>query len=248
MATQVGPDRGRPSPEDGGTLAGHDALAVRLKDLARTLQQPEDLARTLQGIVLAAVQLIPGVDEASVSVVVGRRRVSSQAPSGPLAAAVDALQDELGQGPCLDAAYEHETVRVADLSTEPRWPLFTARALEAGAAGMLCFQLYVAGDDLGALNLYARVPDAFDDESEHVGLLFAAHAAIAFDAVREQAGLSRSVLTRQLIGQAQGILIERHKVTPDQAFVLLVQASQRSNTKLRDLAEALVATGAFPDR
>ena len=111
---------------------------------------------------------------------------------------------------------------------------------------MLCFQLYVEGDDLGALNLYSRVADAFDDESEHVGLLFAAHAAIAFEAVRERDGLSRSVLTRQLIGQAQGILMERHKVTQDQAFGLLVAASQRSNTKLRDVADALVATGALP--
>jgi ANTAR domain/GAF domain len=239
--------RGRPSSQDTGTADGQDELAVQFSRLARTLQQPDDPERTLEGIVQAAVQLIPGVDEASVSAVQGRRRVVSQAPTGELARDVDALQDELGQGPCLDAAYEHQTVRVADMATETRWPRFTERALQAGAAGMLSFQLYVEGDDLGALNLYSRRTGAFDDESEHVGLLFASHAAIAFDAARQQTGLARSVATRQLIGQAQGILMERHKITADRAFALLVQASQHRNHKLRDVADALVRSGQLPD-
>ena len=241
------PSRGAPSAQDTGTAADQDELAVQFSELARALQQSDDPHRTLEGIVQAAVQLIPGADEASISAVLGRQRVTSEAPSGELARAVDALQDELGQGPCLDAAYEHETVRVADMATDTRWPTFTKRALQAGAAGMLSFQLYVEGDNLGALNLYARTAGAFDDESEHVGLLFASHAAIAYAAVRQQAGLARSVATRQLIGQAQGILMERHKITADQAFALLVQASQHRNTKLRDIADALVNTGALPD-
>ena len=245
---QDGPStRGRPSPQDTGTATGRHELAVQFSEFARSLQKPDDPDRTLAGIVQAAVQLIPGADEASISVVVGRERVSSQAPSGELARAVDALQDELGQGPCLDAAYQHQTVRVADMAAETRWPRFTDRALQAGAAGMLSFQLYVEGDDLGALNLYSERAGAFDDESEHVGLLFASHAAVAYDAVRQQAGLARSVATRQLIGQAQGILMERHKVTADQAFGLLVRVSQHRNIKLRDIADALVSTGVLPD-
>ena len=239
--------RGEASAQDTGTSAAQDELAVSFSELARALQQPDDPDRTLQAIVQAAVQLIPGVDEASISAVLGRKRVTSQAPSGELARAVDALQDELGQGPCLDAVYEQETVRVADMATETRWPHFTERALQAGAAGMLSFQLYVEGDNLGALNLYARQAGAFDDESEHVGLLFASHAAVAYDAVRKQTGLARSVATRQLIGQAQGILMERHKITADQAFGLLVRASQRRNLKLRDVAAALVRSGELPD-
>ena len=179
--------------------------------------------------------------------VLGRKRVTSRAPSGELARAVDALQDELGQGPCLDAAYEHETVRVTDMAVEERWPRFAERAAALGATGMLSFQLYVEGDDLGALNLYGRTAGAFDDESEHIGLLFAAHAAVAYAAVRQQAGMVRNVATRQLIGQAQGILMERHRITADQAFALLVRASQQRNTKLRDVADALVDSGALPD-
>ena len=238
--------RGEPSAQDTGTAAGDDELAVQFSDLARSLEQSDDPHRTLQGIVRAAVQLIPGVDEASISAVMQRKQVSSEAPTGELARAVDALQSELGQGPCLDAVYQQETVRVADMATETRWPQFTERARQAGAAGMLSFQLYVEGDNLGAPNLYSRTPGTFDDESEHIGLLFASHAAIAYAAVQKQAGLSRSVATRQLIGQAQGILMERHKITADRAFALLVQASQSRNTKLRDVAEALVNTGSLP--
>ncbi len=104
---------------------------------------------------------------------------------------------------------------------------------------MLSFQLYVEGDNLGALNLYSRQPGSFDDESEHVGLLFASHAAIAASGARKQAGLAHSVATRQVIGQAQGILMEPHKITADQAFTLLVRVSQQRNTKLRELAERL---------
>ena len=241
------PSRGEASAQDTGTSAGQDELAVQFSELARALQQPDDPDRTLRAIVQAAVRLIPGTDEASISAVLGRKRVRSEAPSGELARAVDALQDELGQGPCLDAVYEQETVRVADMATETRWPHFAERALQAGAAGMLSFQLYVEGDNLGALNLYSRHTGTFDDESEHVGLLFASHAAIAYDAVRQQAGLARTVATRQLIGQAQGILMERHKITADQAFGLLVRVSQHRNRKLREIADDLVRSGELPD-
>jgi len=105
--------------------------------------------------------------------------------------------------------------------------------------------LYVQGDDLGALNLYSRRAGAFTDESEHVGSMFAAHAAVAYAAARTEAGLGGVVATRQLIGQAQGILMERHQLTGDQAFALLVRASQDRNVKLRELAEQLVYTGGF---
>ncbi len=177
-------------------------------------RQQGDPQRTLVEVVQAALELVPGCDEGSISVVVGRRQVTSQAASGQLPQVVDALQERFG-GSCLDAVYEQETVRVPDMASERRWPRFTQAALEAGAAGMLSFQLYVEGDNLGALNLFSRHAGAFDDESEHVGLLFAAHAAVAYAAAQQQDQLRRRVATRQLIGQAQGILMERHKLTDD---------------------------------
>jgi transcriptional regulator with GAF, ATPase, and Fis domain len=222
-------------------------LAVQFAELARSLQKQTDPEATLRDIVRSAVKLVPGVDEGSISVVMGRKNVMSQAPSAELPRVVDALQEETEQGPCLDAVYEQETVRVSDMSTERRWPLFAARAAAAGARGMLSLQLFVEGDNLGALNLYSRRPGTLDDASEHVGRLFAAHAAVAFAAARKEADLDQALATSRTIGQAQGILMERHKLTGEQAFALLVAASQRRNVKIRDLADGLVRSGVLDE-
>jgi hypothetical protein len=118
--------------------------------------------------------------------------------------------------------------------------------MNLGIHSMLAFQLYVVEDNLGALNLYSADTDAFNDESEHVGLLFAAHAAVATAGARKVRDLVRAVSTRDLIGQAKGILMERHKLTDDQAFGLLVRASQHTNVKLVEIARRLTETGELP--
>ncbi|MGJ7439710.1 GAF and ANTAR domain-containing protein [Aquipuribacter sp. MA13-6] len=235
--------RGQPSSADTGTSDGLDELAAQFSRFARTAEQQDDPHETLVEIVRAAVEVVPGCDEGSISIVLGRRRVTSEAASGELPSVVDAIQERLGEGPCLDSAYQHVTVRVPDMAAEERWPRFTAEAVAAGALGMMSFQLYVAGDDLGALNLFSRRAGAFDDESEHVGLLFAAHAGVAYATARERESLTRTVETRHVIGQAQGILMERHKVTSEQAFAMLVRVSQHRNEKLRRVAQRLVDSG-----
>ena len=239
--------QGQPSGQDTGASAGRDVLAVQFADLARSLHRQVDPEATLLDVVRAAVQLIPGVDEGSISKVTARRHVVSVAPSSELPRVVDALQEETGQGPCLDAVYEQETVRVSDMHAEQRWPLFAARAAAAGAGGMLSLQLYVEDDNLGALNLYARRAGVLDDESEHVGRLFAAHAAVAYAAASTKAGLAQALVTREMIGQAQGILMERLRLTSEHAFALLVAASRNRNVKLRDLAEQLVRSGTLDE-
>ncbi|HWF40913.1 MAG TPA: GAF and ANTAR domain-containing protein [Acidothermaceae bacterium] len=223
--------------------SGADDLAARLSELARDLQRQDDADHTMETIVRAAVDVIPGVDAASISVVLGRRRVESHAATGDLPRAVDAIQMEVGQGPCLDAVYDQCTVSVPDVAADDRWPRFSRRAAGAGAGSMLSFQLYVEGDNLGALNLYAHKPRSFDEESAHVGLLFAAHAAVAYAGAQRQEQLRAGMTSRDLIGQAKGILMERHKVTGDQAFRLLVRASQDKNRRLHEIAEELVERG-----
>ncbi|GAA1338630.1 GAF and ANTAR domain-containing protein [Saccharothrix algeriensis] len=220
-----------------------DGLAVRLSEVARTLHEQGDAQETLDAIVRAAVGTIPGACDAGVMTVVSRRKVDTVAMTGELPGLVDQVQYETGQGPCLTALFDQRVVSVPDVVAEERWPDFAARVRELDVASMLSFQLYVAGDDLGALNLYAPVTEAFDEESEHVGSLFASHAAVALAAAQERDHLAESVHTRDLIGQAKGILMERHKITADQAFALLVRGSQHTNTKVRDLAEQLVRTG-----
>jgi GAF domain-containing protein len=238
--------QGHPSAEDGGTTSGQDELARRLGELARSLEAEDDTDAMLDEVVSAAVALIPGVDEGSISVVVGRRDVISQSPSSDLPRRVDSLQAEVGEGPCLDAVFEQQTVRVSDMTQETRWPTFAKRAAEAGAGSMLSIQLFVEGDNLGALNLYAHRPRAFTDESEHVGLLFASHAAVAFASAQKLDNLDRAVHSRDLIGQAKGILMERYSIDADQAFRILIRISQQQHRKLHDLADELARTRQLP--
>jgi len=111
---------------------------------------------------------------------------------------------------------------------------------------MLSIQLYVEGDDLGALNLYGRAPHAFTDESEDIGLLFAAHAAVAYAGARKSGQLTNALASRDVIGQAKGILMERYAITADRAFLILTRISQDSNRKLFDVASTIVSTRAIP--
>jgi transcriptional regulator with GAF, ATPase, and Fis domain len=235
---------GQPSAQDEGT-ADVNVLAQQFGELARTLQTFEDADQTLDEVVHSAVRLIPGADDGSISVVTRRQQVTSRHPSSDLPRLVDALQEEVGEGPCLDAMFEQQTVRVSDMASEERWPRFASRAAEIGAKSMLSFQLYVEGDNMGALNLYGRQAGGFDDESEQVGLLFASHAAVAFADAQQIDRLREGMATRDLIGQAKGILMERYKVTADQAFRMLVKASNDINRPLRSVAEALATTGAL---
>jgi len=218
-------------------------LAAQLGLLARSLEAEDDTGAMLDEVVAAAVQIIPGVEAASLSLVVARRQITSQHQTSDLPERADAIQTETGEGPCLDAAYEHVVVHVPDVRHEQRWPEFARRASAAGAGSMLSFQLYVQGDTLGALNLYSARADAFDAESEEIGLLFAGHAAIAFADARKVEHLDRAIASRDLIGQAKGMLMERYRIDADAAFRVLARVSQTTNHSLRAIAGELVSTG-----
>jgi GAF domain-containing protein len=190
------------------------------------------------------VDNVPGAQFAGISVVQARNKISTPAWTDEVVRACDRAQYETGQGPCLDSVYEEQTVRLSDMRAEQWWPEFTKRvAADYGMGSMLSFQLYVSGDSLGALNLYNSSPEAFSDESEHVGLLLAAHAAVAMASAQHEQHLLQAMATRDLIGQAKGILMERYKITGDQAFSLLIRVSQNANMKLRDVADHLATTG-----
>ncbi|WP_104182049.1 GAF and ANTAR domain-containing protein [Arthrobacter sp. B0490] len=245
---------GVPSPAEGGVDAaeradgsdgsgGTDGLARRLGELARSLHDESDLDTRLVDVVQTALQLIPEASDASISLVKGRRRVEPRAASGALPGVIDDIQSEIGQGPCLDAAFRQRLVRVADMGRDSRWPIFARRAWDAGARSMLCFQLFVEGDTMGALNLYAGVAGAFGQEAEQTGALVATHAAIALSDAKEVRGLNDALVNRDLIGQAKGILMERYKISSHQAFVLLSSASSSTNTRLTDVAASFVHTG-----
>jgi GAF domain-containing protein len=232
-----------PGPDPGSTRS----LADVLSGTARMLQQKHgDIEATLQAITSTAVSVVPHADDCSISYVIGRSRIEPRASTSSLARELDELQGQVGQGPCLDSVWEQEVVRVDDLATERRWPEFARRASERGVGSMLCFRLFVEGDRLGGLNMYAGTPGAFDDESQDVGLMFAGHAAVALAGAEHEEELRAAVTNRDLIGQAKGILMERHKLTADQAFGVLARVSQELNRKLVDIAREVTDTGAVP--
>jgi len=223
-------------------------LGEVMSRVARQLQEEHgDVEATLQSITAAAVAAVPGAAECGISYVTGRRKVEPRAWTSELPKAIDGLQDELGEGPCLDAVWDEQVVRVDDVRTEQRWPRFAARAADLGAGSLMCFQLFVEGDNLGALNLYAREAGAFDEDSQEVGLMFAAHAAVALAGAEHEQNLHAGMHNRDVIGQAKGILMERHKITADQAFGVLARTSSLTNRKLNDIADELTSTGQLPD-
>ncbi|MCB5273524.1 hypothetical protein BJG92_01046 [Arthrobacter sp. SO5] len=229
--------------EPAGPPVDEAELAIRLGNIARELQHENNPDSVLAGIVHAALELVPHAADASISLVTGRRRIVSRAASSDLPRRVDALQSETGQGPCLDASYEERVVSVPDFSTDQRWPDFSRPAFELGARSMLSFQLFVDGDHLGVLNLFGSEAGAFDEESERIGALVAAHAAVAVAGSQQVTQLTQALDTRDLIGQAKGILMERFKITAQQAFLLLSRTSSELNIKLHDVAEQLTVSG-----
>jgi GAF domain-containing protein len=230
--------------EDGAVT---ESLPDAMSRVARRLQEVHgDVEATLQAITAAAARTIPHTDECGVTYVIAREKLEPRASTGDLPRQVDALQDRLGEGPCVDAVWEQQVVRVDDVRTDQRWPNFAAEAAALGVGSMLCFRLFVVGDALGALNLYARIPGAFDDHSLDVGLMFASHAAVALAGAEHEDNLRRGMDHRDLIGQAKGILMERHKLTAAQAFTVLATVSQQMNRKLFDIAGELADTGQVP--
>ncbi|GGM13751.1 GAF and ANTAR domain-containing protein [Nakamurella endophytica] len=215
--------------------------------VARDLAAEPDLQHTLQRVVDLAAEHLGNDAYVGVSIVHKRGRVDTPASSDDRAARADQLQYELGEGPCLDAIWERETFGIGDLLHEDRYPRWAHRvAEETGIRSSLSFQLFTSEDTLGALNVYSPHPAGFADRGREEGQVFAAQAAIALQSARTEDNLRTALATRTLIGQAQGILMERYRMTADQAFDVLRLASQRSNVLLRDVADRLVQTGETP--
>ena len=239
---------------EGSTLPDQDSaqLASHVADIARILFAPGTVAEVLARIVTLSVTTIDGCDESGLCERSLGNAVS--VPTSPLIAELDHLQASLGEGPCVDTLGGANGVYVADLTETTVWPQFSPPAAEAGLRSVLAFRLFTETETLGALQLYARLPAAFNANDRAQGLIFAAHASLALAAAQTNAtGQARidhlqvALASREIIGQAQGILMERERITADQAFALLRKSSQHLNVKLRDIAQQLVDTGTVPN-
>jgi GAF domain-containing protein len=219
-------------------------LSLRELSMDSLLQTVADLAKTV----------MPGNPEASVTLLV-KDRPSTVVSTGQFAVDLDETQYERGHGPCLHAARTGELTEISDTRTDSRWRDYCRRAAEAGNLSSLSVPLAIDEDEQvsGALNLYAREPHTFDEDSRSAAQAFGPYAAVAtgnmyaYQNARDMAdNLQTALESRAVIDQAKGILIERHKLTPDQAFQLLVRVSMNVNRKVRDVADQLVRTGELP--
>lgn len=214
-------------------------LARMFAGMARKLGSHESLEQTVGDTARLATVGIPGCEHAGVFLIQGRK-VHSAATTSSLVKACDELQQDLAEGPCLDVVWRERVRRVDDMATESRWPRFAQRASDLGIGSMLSCRLATRRGRIGALNLYSSRPGAFTEESAQLATIFATHASIALHAARTESQLRTAMKTRLGIGQAIGMLVERHQIAENQAFELLVRASQRLNEKLHDIAEAVV--------
>ncbi|PVY97098.1 GAF and ANTAR domain-containing protein [Actinomycetospora cinnamomea] len=207
----------------------------------RRFASAEDVDEVLQLILTAAVDTSPGTDLAGVLLLEGRGRIVSPATTDEVVNELDQVQAEHNEGPCVESIYDDEMVLVQDFSERlDDWPHFAKRALDLDVHGSLSFQLYSEGSRAGSLNLFSRRPHAFGEEDRILGALFANQAGLALRGAQRAAQLDRAVASRDVIGTAKGILMERFGVDDDEAFQRLVRSSQETNIKLVDVARWLV--------
>jgi hypothetical protein len=216
-------------------------LADAMAEVAASIQSPkEELDQTLLVITQSAADTVPGIVEVSISLTRKDGRIDTLAPTGLLAARADQLQYDLHEGPCLDAALGEPVVMVGDLATDSRWPTFGPKAAALGLGAHLAFQFRADPHARGALNLYCAEPYGIDQDSVHLGGLFAGQVAVAMGWAKQDETMSEALATRNVIGQAVGIVMERYTLDADRAFAFLVRLSQSGNIKLRQVAVSLV--------
>ena len=234
-------------------------LAANFAEISRALFSAPTVKETLHRIVDFSVDTIDGCSGAGISFVQGDEIVTPVWTEERVLE-IDILQYTTGQGPCLDAIAQGSTCYADDLLTDPRWPIFGPKAADAGRRSLLSFCLYDE-TTLGALNLYSQLPRAFGATDRAKGLIFATHAGLALSAAVQVEDATRALTvetkrledlhsalaSRQIIGRAEGILMNRELVTADQAFDLLRRASQHLNIKLREVAQQVVDTGDIPE-
>ncbi len=201
--------------------------------------RPGDLDQTLRGITAAAVEVLPEVEFASITVRHADGRLTTSAPTHPLLRVVDAAQYELREGPCYDAVTDAVHVTSPWLAQDDRFPRYRSVAVEAGIRAQAGIRLFESDRSLGALNLYSTKDGAFQDLG-FLGDLVTHQSAMALAYAREIDDLRQAVNARQLIGQAVGIAMERYEFTDERAFAFLNRLADYTGADLRDVARAIV--------
>jgi transcriptional regulator with GAF, ATPase, and Fis domain len=220
-----------------------DVLRHAMRKLTEQFVHPAEVDVTLRSVTASCVELIDGVESADVLLVAGPDRFKSIAATSQIAVDVDDLQKRFREGPCLDAANGNPVVVCNDLRDDARWPSFAEAAVEAGVHSLMSFELYTNHARRGAMNLFGFKPDVFNPENEAVAAMLATHAAVALIANDERRQFQSALASRDVIGQAKGMIMERFNVDAVRAFELLKKLSQSSNTRLAVVAQEIVSRG-----
>ncbi|MFD2090915.1 GAF and ANTAR domain-containing protein [Blastococcus deserti] len=232
-------------------IPSDDDVAVQpaFDELGRLSFAEHSLESFLQRVTALAAGVLPGEPVTSLTIL-GGKRPATVAASGDLAQRLDALQYRRGAGPCLTAASTGRTAEIVDTRSPSEWPEFAAEAAAAGCGSVLSFPLPVRESVAGALTVYARQFTVADRRTRELISRFADYAVVPisnmylYESALERAEhLAAALDSRAVIDQAKGVLMERFKLTPDQAFQALTRVSMETNTKVRDIAERFVRTG-----
>lgn len=231
-----------------GTEVAPDAAAASdspLAEAARQVAGNPEVQVALQSVVDLAMRNCNCIG-ASVTLVRADGGEETSASSGALVEQADDLQYAYDEGPCLRAAEQGGAYLIVDTTTDPRWPNWGPAVANLGLRSVLSIHLFTDRRVLGALNLYYETKDDFSDDEVEVAKVVAAHASVALAKIRSERDLWRAIDSRHLIGQAQGVLMERFKISSEKSFSVLRRYSQQHNMKLHEVAGTLVRSGKLP--
>lgn len=199
-----------------------------------------DAEVTLPDLIGGALKSVPAADYAAITVAHRHGDIETAAATHHYAVALDDIQRRCHQGPVISAGWEQSVVLVADLATEARWPHYRRQAVESTPVrSVMCLQMFADRKTLADLVFYADRPDAFDDDAVEVGCVYAAHAALAWRLMSRDEQFRQALASRDIIGQAKGMIMERYEIDATQAFELLKRLSQNMNIPVVEVARRL---------
>jgi len=200
-----------------------------------------DLDSAILAVNKTSVMSVPGARSAGITLIDEEGQITTVGGTNGFAFTLDDIQRRTRQGPCLSAAWNQQSIVIDDVAAESRWPDYRDAALqETPVRSVLSLKLFSEGSSLSALNFYAESPGVFDDESVELAVVFAAHTTVAWNILRREDQFHSALASRDVIGQAKGILMERFDIDAYEAFELLRRLSQESNMRLVEIAQRLV--------
>ena len=216
-------------------------LKAALAHAARTINEARTLEETLQTIAETAQISIPSMEHVGVSIFDDNGIPVTKAATSELVLELDNLQYALDEGPCVDSLRGMTVVAAPNLRHDQRWPRYVPEAVQRGLKSQLAVKLSLGEDrTVGGLNMYSTGSEDIDPQAPGMADLFATHAALALGKAQEIDDLQQALKTREVIGQAVGLLMQRYGLDPDGAFGFLVRSSSHSNTKVREVALQIV--------